>query len=206
MTHFSSHLRQQVLSWLDENVPLPRIRHVLRVEQLAVELAQHHGFRVEQAAQAGLMHDLAKYFPAERLLRMAQQANLSLDPVAIANPHLLHAEIGAIVAEEVFDLKDAVVLAAIRNHTLGAPNMDAISCVVFLADALEPGRGQQSDLNRLRQLCYENLFQAVYETCEHTLTQLIRSGKLIHPRAVRTRNWFLQASQTHPETTRLSIG
>ncbi|NJL86301.1 MAG: HD domain-containing protein [Leptolyngbyaceae cyanobacterium SM1_1_3] len=188
-------MREQVLIWLDENLPKPRIKHVLRVEKLAVELAQHHKLDAEAAAQAGLMHDLAKYFQPERLLQMAQQANLNLDPVEAAHPHLLHAEIGAIVAEEEFGITDPVVLAAIRNHTLGAAHMDGVSCVVFLADSLEPGRGQQSDLNRLRQLCYENLSHAVYETCEYTLIQLLQSRKLIHPRAICTRNWFLQASQ-----------
>ncbi|MFE4107300.1 bis(5'-nucleosyl)-tetraphosphatase (symmetrical) YqeK [Almyronema epifaneia] len=204
MTNFSSRLREQVLSWLDENVPIPRVKHILRVEQLSIELARYHDLNIQAAAQAGLMHDLAKYFQPDRLLEMAQQAGLTLDPVEIANPHLLHAEIGAIVAKEEFGVDDAVVLAAIRNHTLGAANMDAVSCVVFLADSLEPGRGQQSDLNRLRQLCYEDLSQAVYETCEYTLTQLIQAGKLIHPRAVQTRNWFLQASQDRLRLTRLS--
>ncbi|PMB06865.1 phosphohydrolase, partial [Fischerella thermalis CCMEE 5273] len=35
-------MRQKVLAWLAENVPSSRINHILRVEQMAVELAQHY--------------------------------------------------------------------------------------------------------------------------------------------------------------------
>lgn len=37
-----SAMRQKVLAWLAENVPPARVDHILRVEQMAVNLAQHH--------------------------------------------------------------------------------------------------------------------------------------------------------------------
>jgi predicted HD superfamily hydrolase involved in NAD metabolism len=104
-------------------------------------LAQVHGLDSAKAAQAGLLHDLAKFFKPARLLHMAQAAGLELDAVDEANPHLLHAEVGAIVAKAEFDVQDEAILDAIRDHTLGQPGMSPLSCVVFLADSLEPGRG-----------------------------------------------------------------
>jgi predicted HD superfamily hydrolase involved in NAD metabolism len=191
MGEFSATLRQQVLSWLANNVPESRIKHVLRVEQMAVDLASLHNVDQSQAAQAGLMHDLAKYFKPQVFLQMAEAAALPLDRVDQLNPHLLHAEVGVIVAQQTFGVQDPEVLAAIANHTLGKPGMSDLSCVVFLADSLEPGRGNSPALEGLRQLSQQQLRQAVWMTRDNTLKKLIETGRSIHPRALATRNWFL---------------
>lgn len=189
-------LRQRVLDWLADNVPPARIEHILGVEQMAIDLARHHNLDVEKAAQAGLMHDLAKYFKSHRLLEMARTEGLPLDPVDEINPHLLHADVGAIVARDRFGVTDLQILAAIANHTLGRPEMDDLSCVVFLADSLEPGRGDTPELNALRQASFENLHQAVWMNCDASFQFLIAARRLIHPRALLTRNWFLQHSRS----------
>jgi predicted HD superfamily hydrolase involved in NAD metabolism len=188
----STSLRQLVLDWLANHVPPARIQHILGVEQMASDLARHHHLDVAKAEQAALMHDLAKYFKPQRLLEMARAEGLALDPVDEANPHLLHADIGAIVARDQFGVTDPEILAAIANHTLGRPEMDALSCVVFLADSLEPGRGDTPELNLLRQASFENLHQAVWMNCDASFQFLIAARRLIHPRALLTRNWFLQ--------------
>lgn len=183
------------MQWLHDHQPEVRIQHTLRVEEMAIALANHHGLDVDQAAQAGLMHDLAKYFKPKQLLAMMQSEGHEFDPVEVANPHLLHADVSAIVARDTFEICDRTILTAIRNHTLGSPGMDALSCVVFLADSLEPGRGDTDDLNTLRQTSYDNLYQGVYATCNYTLKSLLDHQRPIHPRAILTRNWFLQASR-----------
>jgi predicted HD superfamily hydrolase involved in NAD metabolism len=185
-------MRDRVLAWLADHVPQSRLDHILRVEQMAVELARHYNLDVEKAAQAGLMHDLAKYFKPLKLLEMARAEGLEIDPVSEVNPHLLHAEVSAIVAKDTFGVKDEEVLQAIANHTLGRPGMSSLSCIVFLADSLEPGRGNTPELEALRQISYQNLHQAVWLTCDYSLKFLLETHCLIHPRTVSTRNWFLQ--------------
>ena len=184
--------RSQILTWLQKEVPESRIRHILRVETMAIELANYHDLDSVKAGQAGLMHDLAKFFKPERLLALAEGHHLEIDPVSRSAPHLLHAEVGAIVARETFGVTDPQILAAIANHTLGKPAMDELSCVVFLADSLEPGRGQSEELEHLRSLCLTNLNEAVWRSADFSLQYLLRFQKLIHPRTVMTRNWFLQ--------------
>ena len=103
------------------------------------------------------------------------------------------------------------MLQAIRNHTLGRPGMDSLSCVVFLADSLEPGRGDTLELQTLRAICWENLHQAVWLTSEYTLKYLLDHKTLIHPRAVLTRNWAMQqvtqaTSQPNPSHQVFSVG
>jgi predicted HD superfamily hydrolase involved in NAD metabolism len=192
MGSFPESLRSQILKWLDANVPQSRLHHILRVEQMAIALAEVHGESVAQAAQAGLMHDLAKYFKPQRLLSLAKAAKLHLDPVDEANPHLLHADVGALIAHEQFGVSDSDVLEAIANHTLGRPGMSRLSCIIYLADSLEPGRGDTAELQTLRQVSKTDLIRATWLACDHSIATLMQGRRMIHPRALLTRNWFLQ--------------
>ena len=193
----SPETRSDILMWLQTHVPESRIRHILRVEAMSADLARHHNVDPDKAAQAGLMHDLAKFFKPDRLLTMAQQEGLVLDAIDRAAPHLLHAEVSAIVARDEFGITDDGILNAIANHTLGKPGMDPLSCIVFLADSLEPGRGKTEELETLRVLSLDNLQTAVWRTSDYGLQYLLRSNQLIHPRTVITRNWFLQEVSSH---------
>lgn len=184
--------RQQALAWLRDHVPTPRLQHILRVEEMSQALAHHHNLDVAKAAQAGLLHDLAKYFPTEKLLTLAQAGNLEITEVDQADPHLLHADVSALVAQAEFEVTDPEILAAVADHTLGRPGMSLLSCVVFLADSLEPGRGDTKELNQLRKLAQENLYAAVWQTCDRTLEHLVKHHRLIHPRMIATRNWAIQ--------------
>ncbi|NJK28915.1 MAG: HD domain-containing protein [Acaryochloris sp. SU_5_25] len=181
--------RAIVLTWLKDHVPPPRLQHILRVEVMASTLAQKHDLDPKKAAQAGLMHDLAKYFQPEQLLQWAKTHQLPLDPVDIANPHLLHAPVSALVAQAEFGICDPEILAAIRDHTLGQPQMSLLSCVVFLADSLEPGRGNRPELNEAREISQQDLYHGVAIACDLTLQHLLKTQQLIHPRMVLTRNW-----------------
>lgn len=184
-------IRHQVIQWLEDNLPQPRVAHILRVEQTAAQLAERHQLNVETAAQAGLLHDLAKYFPPQRLLAMARTEGVVITAVDEANPRLLHADVSAIVARDQFQVDQPEILAAVANHTLGQPGMSPLSCVVFLADSLEPGRRNSPELETIREIARQDLHQAVWMTCDRSLNQLLKTQKSIHPRMVLTRNWAL---------------
>ncbi len=188
-------MRDRVLTWLDANVPAKRLRHILGVEEFAAALARHYQLPVEKAAQAGLLHDLAKYFKPERLLAIAQREGWQLDPILAANPRLLHADASAVVARDEFGVSDPEILAAIRNHTLGEPGMSDLSCAVYVADALEPGRGDSPELAAMRQTCWQNLAQTVWLVADDGLQHLLNKQRPIHPRTVLTRNWALERAR-----------
>ena len=188
-----SQLRDRILATLQATVPERRLQHILRVEALSVALAQRHGLDVTAAQLAGLLHDLAKCYPGPRLLAIARAQGWTLDAVEVETPHLLHGPVGAVIARETFAIDDDRILQAIAHHTLGHPAMDDLSCVVYLADCLEPGRGDGADLDKLRQLSYENLALAVYETCRVSLRHLLETDKPIHPRTILTLNAFRPA-------------
>ncbi len=80
------------------------------------------------------------------------------------------------------------MLPAALNTNVLAP----LSCVVFLADTLEPGRGDSPELVSLRDLSRQDLYLAVAQTSTYVIQRLLAARRLIHPRTVLTRNWALQ--------------
>ncbi len=180
-----------VLAWLEDHVSSRRMAHILGVEKTAHALALHHHEDAQKAAWAGLLHDLAKHFPAQKLLAEAARLGLVIDPVCQKNPHLLHADIGAELAQELFGETDAQVLHAIANHTLGNPDMDRLSQILYLADWIEPTR-KGPDVDHLRTIAWDNLDEAVMLGCLYVLEDLTKNGQPIHPRTQRTYDWFAQ--------------
>ncbi|MEC4891993.1 MAG: bis(5'-nucleosyl)-tetraphosphatase (symmetrical) YqeK [Oscillatoria sp. PMC 1051.18] len=183
--------REQVFCWLADNVPASRIIHIQGVENMASELARCYQLDEQKAANAGLLHDLAKYFPPTRLLEIARAEKIAIDSICEANPHLLHADVSAIIARDKFGVEDEEVLAAIRNHTLGNAEMSDLSCIIYVADALEPSRGESAELEAIRQVSRKNLYQAVWQTSDLCLRHLLAKKRAIHPRTIFTRNWAL---------------
>ena len=197
-------MRDRVISWLKQNVSGHRLQHILGVEETCVALARCHQLDERQAATAGLMHDLAKFFSPQKLLTIATSANIPIDEVCLKYPHLLHAEVGAVVARREFKINDREVLNAIANHTLGAPYMSQLSCVVFVADVLEPNRGDNAELAAMRTVAEENLYKCVRQTSDYSLKYLLSKQKIIHPRTVLTRNWAMAEEKTNSLTPTLA--
>ncbi|UFP95363.1 bis(5'-nucleosyl)-tetraphosphatase (symmetrical) YqeK [Gloeobacter morelensis] len=188
--------RVSVLEWLAQHVPPRRIEHILGVEATAVELAKRYGASPERAGRAGLLHDLAKYFPPEKLLLEADRLGIAVDAIQRRTPHLLHADVSAGLAREIFGEADPQVLAAIANHTLGDAEMDLLSQILYVADWIEPTR-KGEDVARVRQAAQADLMEAVLLGAEQTILELIESRRAVHPRTLLTRNWALSTLQEY---------
>jgi predicted HD superfamily hydrolase involved in NAD metabolism len=117
-----------------------RYAHSVRVARCAEILAQRHRIDTRKARLAGMLHDLARLYAPERLLRECAQRGMPVTAVERAHPTLLHARLGAALAREDFGVRDPEVLSAIEKHTLGADEMSPLDCAVYLADSLEPHR------------------------------------------------------------------
>lgn len=187
--------RQKVLTWLEKNVSKARINHILGVEATCIDLAKRYDISTKKAAKAGLLHDLAKFFPPDKLLKMARQSSIEIDAICQQHPHLLHAEVSSIVANQEFGVTNPSILKAIGNHTLGNPEMSPLSCILYVADTIEPTRGDTAELARLRKIAGEDIYHAVWQTSDYVLAHLIKHYRLIHPRTILTRNWALQTTK-----------
>jgi len=160
-----------------------RYAHVLRVARLGAALAFAHGFDPLPARLAGLYHDLARLYPRDRLLAECAERGMTIDDFERANPVVLHARIGAELASEQFGVKDEAILSAIRNHTVAAATMTPLDIIVYLADALEPGRAYP-ERAAYAEIAQRDLAGAMHVVLQSTIDYLRDSKLAIAPQTV----------------------
>ncbi|MEO7039033.1 MAG: bis(5'-nucleosyl)-tetraphosphatase (symmetrical) YqeK, partial [Candidatus Elarobacter sp.] len=110
-----------------------RYAHTVRVARLAERLAAAHRIDPHRARLAGMLHDLARLYPAERLLRECADRRMTIDPFEAGNPIVLHARLSAVLARERYGIADPDILSAIRKHMVAAEVMSPLDAVVYLA-------------------------------------------------------------------------
>ena len=123
-----------------ERLPRARYRHCLSVARAAEKLARRHGVSALKARIAGVLHDLARAWADADLLAYAAAHEMPVSDAERMYPVLLHAQIGADVAQREFGVDDAEILGAIARHTVAVPGMSRLEKVVYEADTFEPGR------------------------------------------------------------------
>lgn len=167
---------------------------------MAENLARAHGLSAAQARVAGLLHDLARLYSAERLLEECAQRAIPIDAYARAHPVVLHAPLSAALAKERYGVRDDAILSAIRKHTLGAGDMSPLDCVLYLADSLEPGR-RFADRAALAALAAEDLLRAMNATIASSLRYLRDRQLPIAPQTAAAMKTFgLQAGPSEVTT------
>jgi predicted HD superfamily hydrolase involved in NAD metabolism len=152
-----------------------RYAHSVRVARCAENLARRHGVDPRKARLAGMLHDLARLYSAQRLLAESQSRGFEISAREREHPVLLHARLGAALSRELFGMEDREVLSAIEKHTTGAVHMSPLDCVVYLADSLEPNR-KFPERAELWKLALRNLESATRETMR--LSELHQAKKL----------------------------
>lgn len=181
-------LIEKIKGDLKQELSERRYVHSVSVMKKAIELAQIYDENVDEAALAGLTHDIAKEIPEEESFRIANENNIEFDEIERMNTKLLHGKIGAFIAKERYGVNDRIV-NAIRLHTVTSPDMDMLAKIVFVADKVEDTRtAEQIDIDEQRRLAKENIDDAIILIIDNTVKRLILQGKLIHTTEIYTRN------------------
>ncbi len=157
---------------LKERLQPDRYTHTLGVMQTAGKLAAAHGYPMERARLAGLLHDCAKNISHEEKISLCREHNIEIKAVEYANPGLLHAKCGAIVAKEQYGVQDAAILHAIAVHTTGEAGMSLLDKIIYVADYIEPNRDEAPNLDYLRRLAMEDLDRTVLTILEATVSHV----------------------------------
>ena len=166
-----------------------RYAHSVRVARCAELLAMRHAASAQKARVAGLLHDVARLYPADRLLDECALRNMAIDDAERAAPVLLHARLGAKLARERFGVDDPEILSAIAKHTTADARMSTLDCVLYLADGLEPGRAFE-ERAALWSLALSDVRAAMRETLASTLRYLRRRGLPVAPQSLAAARAF----------------
>lgn len=171
-----------------ELVKPSRVPHVLGCRDTAIELAKYWGADVNDAARAGLLHDITKALDGPLQLTLCREYGKMLDAFSENNPKVLHALTGSLVAQRIFGEREAVV-DAICSHTTGKPGMNLLEKIIYIADYIEPNRDFPG-VERLRELAYTDLDESVLAGLKTTIAHLQEQGSEISPAGLETLAWF----------------
>lgn len=177
-------LREQAYAMLKPK----RVPHVRGCEQEAVRLAERWGADREQAAEAGILHDITKKLMLDEQLILCGKYGIITDTLEASSEKLLHAKTGAAVARDRFGVDDQVY-EAIRWHTTGRAGMSLLEKIVYMADYIEPTRDFEG-VDTLRALAYENLDKAMILGLEMSLEDVSSRGQIPHENTIEALNWF----------------
>jgi predicted HD superfamily hydrolase involved in NAD metabolism len=181
---------EHILEVLETRLSSKRFEHSVRVSQQAVRLAEQFGGEIHQARLAGILHDCAREIPNNYLVQKAEALGIVPDSVERSQPVLLHAPLGAKLAQLNYGVIDAAVLQAIVWHTTGGPDMTLLDKIIYVADCIEPGRSFPG-VDKLRLLAETDLEATLLAAYNHSIAYMLAEHELIHTSTIEGRNALL---------------
>ena len=173
MTEEARKIKAKIKKVLDKD----RYQHTLGVAYMAAALAMRYGADVDAAFMAGLLHDCAKCIPGDRKYELCKKYGIELNDTEREAPYLLHAKLGAYLAEHEYKIKDSEIIGAVRYHTTGRPDMSLLEEIIFIADYIEPNRKMIDGLERIRSLAFDKKELAIAEISRATLDYVGKSER-----------------------------
>lgn len=169
-----------------------RYEHSLSVAFTCICLAMRYGYPIDQAEVAGMLHDCAKGYDNDTIIRHCEKKGIEITEDERKAPAVLHAKYGAWLAENTYDIHDQEILDAIACHTTGKPAMGLLDKILYVADYIEARRDKAEDLPVIRRLAFEDLDEALYQILEGTLNYLGNKGAFVDPMTQKTYDYYKQ--------------
>lgn len=175
-------MKKKVQNHLDK----VRYEHTLGVMYTAGALAMRYQVDLEKALVAGLLHDCAKCLSTDKKLKLCEKYHLTVSESERKNPGLLHAKLGAYIAEKKYDIEDKEIVDAIAYHTTGRPGMTLLGKIVYIADYIEPNRNEAPNLDEVRRLAFVDIDECLYVVLKDSLAYLKTRNEVIDPMTEET--------------------
>lgn len=175
---------------LKKELDKDRYEHTKGVMYTAGCMAMAHGFNYQKAMLAGMLHDCAKCIPTDEKFSLCEKYHIILSQSEIDNPKLIHAKLGAVLAEQIYDVKDPEIRHAIKVHTTGEPDMSVLDKIIFIADYIEPGRDMAPNLELVRELAFHDLDACMAQILFDTLCYLSKGKGNIDPMTEMTYEFY----------------
>lgn len=177
---------EQIKTKVKQVLKPSRYEHTLGVMYTAGALAMRYHEDMYNALFAGLLHDCAKSFPESACFSLCNSFRIPMSDVERKNPGLLHAKLGARLAEREYGISDAYITDAIACHTTGRPNMTLLDKIIYVADYMEPNRCEAPNLDEIRRLAFEDIDECLYAILESTVVYLKHKNAVIDPMTEET--------------------
>lgn len=176
-----------IKKYIDRYFTEERKRHTYGVAETAKILAKQYGADEQKSEIAALFHDMYRGMALETLNCFVKDFNLGSQYQNNAN--LAHAKIAAYVMERDYNIEDEDIVNAVKFHTTGRAGMSILEKIIFLADAIEPGRTYLG-VEQIRQTALENLDEACLMVLEKTIEYVGKKGLYLDQDTVLARDYL----------------
>lgn len=182
-----------------------RFKHTLGVEAMAKKIGEKiMPDRVDMLRVAALLHDISKEYSEAEHFELIKRHNVTISEYERKSPALWHSITApCVVMDEFSDYADSDIISAVKNHTVGSPDMSVFDEIICLADYIEYGRKYQVCID-LREKFLGELFAARSSdeailalhranviALENTMEDLISRGMEVHENSILTREAIL---------------
>lgn len=168
-----------------------RFAHSQGVARTAAGLARAYGLDERRARLAGILHDWDKGYDDAAILARVKEHDVPIDPELLGMPRLIHGMTAAAALGREHPEIPADVLQAVSRHTVGAASMEPLDMVLYIADAIEPGRpGDEAQALRdaVGKLSLRELFLATYA---HLLCTMLERRKRLYSKTTEFWNSYM---------------
>lgn len=186
-----------IRDWIKHRLSEERYLHSLGAEETAGELAGMFSADIEKASLAALVHDNAKDIPYEDMLEIIKANDFRLDEDIKNNKKIIHAYLGACLAEKELNIRDKAVLDAVKFHTTGRPDMTMLEKVVFLADKIEANTRDIDFREEVLRILGKtrNINAAVLLCVDRTIRSLLDRNLAINPITIEVWNYYIRTAE-----------
>lgn len=181
-----------------------RYVHTLGVEQAARYIgAFFDDLDISELSAAALLHDITKEYSLAEHKKLLKSYSVILSESDMAIEAVLHSLTAPYAVLSSFsEYATSEILSAIRNHTLGSPDMSIFDEIIFISDYVEDGRVYPACVE-VRECLYRDLqsakcaddlrlslHRAVVNSLDYTISSLRARGSKVHEQTIVTFNTF----------------
>ena len=174
-------------SYILAHLPEKRVLHTANVIVCAMKKAKELGLDYEKVRIAATLHDCAKYDDYTGYDGFSLPKDVP--------PPVVHAFLGAFVAEKVLGVNDEEILDAIRYHTSGKAEMSLLAKLIFVADMIEEGRNY--DGVEMLRAEYEKNFDGCFRLClKEEVQHLINKKQYIYAETLNAYEYYVNGKRS----------
>lgn len=182
---------KEFLEILKNRLTPQRLYHSICVAEQAKHLAEKFGGDSEKAYTAGLIHDIMRYEPAEKMLELIRNDGQNLTESEKNITVTLHAIAGEIYLRKELNVTDKDILSAVRWHTTGKEDMSLLEKIIYVADLTSEDR-EYPDILEVRAMAEESLDKTCLRGLSFTIEDNAKKCRPIHIDTVRAFNYLAE--------------
>ncbi len=182
---------KEFLEILKTRLTPQRLYHSICVAEQAKHLAEIFNGDVKKAYTAGLIHDIMRYEPTDKMLKMIEADGQILTESEKNITVTLHAIAGEIFLRKELNVTDSEILSAVRWHTTGKEDMSLLEKIIYVADLTSEDR-EYSDILEVRAMAEESLNKTCLRGLSFTIEDNAKKCRPIHIDTVKAYNYLVE--------------